>query len=155
MHFFDARIRDLSHGIRVYEWSGISERETNKKTLLEHKKKAKVTCQERLTFVDQKEAEAFACCTKALEFCVANHRSLVARVNRGLFYYLEGNLIDALAQLKAALNKIKKEDFERLQEEALLIKGQTELEVGLYADAVWTLTDLIKANPKNKQAYFD
>lgn len=153
--FLDARMRDLSNKTRVYEWGGLAERLTKRKTLLERKHKVQLACREWLNFTDQKEAEAFTACIQSLDWCIANHHNPQAHVNRGLFYYLEGNAVDALGHVEAALEKLKNDDFEKLKEEAMFLKGQAELEAGLYADAVLTLSELIEQNPVNKEAYFE
>ncbi len=153
--FLDARIQDISHKVPVYEWCGWAERLTKKKTLLERKQKALLACYERLSFVEHKEALALIACTQSLDWCLANHHNPLAHVHRGLFYYLEGNTIEALDQVYAALEKMKADDCKKLTEDAVLLKAQTELEAGLYADAVLTLTELIKRHPANKEAYFE
>ncbi len=153
--FLKARINDLSNKIPVYEWHILIERLTNKKTLLEEKKQEKRICTEHLNFINKKEKQAFAFCKESLDFCIAHHDSPQAYVHRGLFDYLEGNSLDALRCVKAGLQKITNTDLKKLQQEALALKGQTEMEVGLYADAVITLSDLIQRDPQNKGVYFD
>ena len=153
--FLDARIRDLSNQVGVYENLGCVLHLVKRKTLLEFKKKARSSCNERLQFTQQKETEALAFCTQSLDWCIEHHCNPSAHLNRGLFYYLEGNTFDALSQIEAALKNVKNDDFEKITEEALHLKGQTELEAGLYADALLTLTALINRNPDNKKVYFE
>jgi tetratricopeptide (TPR) repeat protein len=153
--FLNARMQDLSNNVLVYEWAGLMEREVKRQTLLERRKKARLACRKLLNFIEKKETEAFIACTQSLDWCIANHHSPLAHMNRGLFYYLEGNTLDALEQVKATLEKLKCDGFKKLREDAIFLKGQTELEAGLYADAVLTLTELINKNPTNKKPYLE
>ncbi len=153
--FLRERIQDLANKIPVYERVVITDRLISKDKLLERKQRLQFSFNEDIHFLDQKEAEAYAECATSLELCILKHKNPLAHFNRGLFYYLEGHDIEALDQIDAALQKLKDEDLENLQESALLLKGQTELEAGLYADAVLTLTELVRKNPQNKEAYFE
>ncbi len=155
--FLDARIRDIAKKIPVYQ------RDHNEfyyylaeeGSLLEKKQKIQSKCQQYLDFVNQKETEALEACTQSINWCMANHNNSFAFFDRGLFYYLEGNSEEAWDQINATLEKLKKEDLEELRNKALLLKGQTEVEVGMYANAVLTLTELINQNPEDKNAYFE
>ena len=66
-----------------------------------------------------------------------------------------GKIVDALDQINIALKKAKAEDLQSLKENALLLKGRSELEAGLYANAVLTLSEMIDKQPDNKDAYFE
>ena len=105
--------------------------------------------------VEDYREKAIFYCRRSLDYCIANHNNPFAHLNKGLFDYLDGNILDALDQINAALNKAKAEDLEAVKENALEMKGRSELEAGLYADAVLTLTTLINKQPNNKDAYFE
>ncbi|MCX6989860.1 MAG: polymorphic toxin type 50 domain-containing protein [Chlamydiae bacterium] len=154
-NFLDARIQDLSNKIPVYERFILVDRLINKKTLTKRKKEIQALYKKKLSFVEQKETAALEACKESLDWCIDNHHSPSAYYNRGLFDYLEGNTIDALDRLTIALKGSDTDLFAKLQEDAILLKGQTELEAGLYADAVLTLTELINKNPEKKEAYFE
>src|SRR5438105_1255865 len=96
---------------------------TTRKKVLERKQKVQSSCRECLDFIDQKEIEAFTACKKSLDLCIATHHCPQANVNRGFFDYLEGNISNALQQVKSALESLKKDDLEKLKEEALFLKG--------------------------------
>jgi tetratricopeptide (TPR) repeat protein len=105
--------------------------------------------------IEEYQEKAVTYCKKSLDYCIAHHNNRLARVNRGLFDYLDGNVADALDQIDTALKKANVEDLKALKDNALLLKGRSELEAGLYADAILTLTELIDENPNNKGAYFE
>jgi tetratricopeptide (TPR) repeat protein len=92
---------------------------------------------------------------KSLDDCIAYHQNPLAYVNRGLFDYLEGDPIDALFRIRRAFENAEPKDLAEIKEQALLIKGRSELEAGLYADAVLSLTELINIRPEHHEAYFD
>lgn len=94
-------------------------------------------------------------CKQSLDYCIAYHHNPLAHINRGLFDYLDGNILDALDHLETALKKSKAEELEALKKNALLLKGRSELELGLYADAILTLTEQIECYPENKDAYLE
>jgi len=105
--------------------------------------------------IDEYQKEAFTYCKRSLDYCIAHHRNPLAHVNRGLFDYLEGNVVDALDQIDKALDKAGVEELDALKDNALLLKGRSELEAGLYADAILTLSELIDKYPDHKDAYFE
>lgn len=153
--FIDERMRDLAKNKTFYQWGGLTEIPATKTKLAEVREEVRNSRQETINAIEQKEAEALAACSQSLEQCMAKHQNPMAYINRGLFYYLEGNSLEALDQIDTALKKAKKEDLEKLRDSCLLLKGLTELEAGYYADAVLTLTDLIEKNPTHKEAYFE
>ena len=105
--------------------------------------------------VEEYQKKALTYCKRSLDYCIANHRNPLAHVNRGLLDYLEGDVIEALDHINQALEKAEAKDLEAVQENALLLKGRSELEAGLYANAILTLTELIDKHPCDKDAYFE
>lgn len=153
--FLVTRIQDVINKIPVYEWGGMQEKLTSKKKLLRLKKQTGELYYERMRFVEEKELAAFDACKRSLDWCIENHHSPSAHFNRGLFDYLQGNTVDALTHVEAALDKSLSNNLEKLRDAATFLKGQTEIEAGLYADAVITLTQLINRNPSNKEAFLE
>ena len=105
--------------------------------------------------LEKYQEESVTYCKRSLDYCIAKHNNPLAHVNRGFFDYMDGNLTDALNQIDLALKKVKAEDLEALKANALLLKGRSELEAGLYANAILSLTELIDKYPNNKDAYFE
>ena len=79
------------------------------------------------------------------------------RLSIGDFFdYLDGNILDALDRIGgAAKKKASLEETNELRDKALLLKGRSELEAGLYADAILTLSEFIDKNPNNKDVYVE
>jgi hypothetical protein len=75
----------------------------------------------RLAEIEEAESQALAKCAESLEWCIQNHKNPKAYVDRGFFYYLEGNSLDALDLVKAALKHAPLDTIEKLQEEALFL----------------------------------
>lgn len=153
--FIDERLRDLENKKPFYQWGGLVLLPATKTKLMEVREEVRRSREKTVNAIAQKEAEALSACSLSLEHCIAKHQNPMAYINRGLFYYLEGNSLEALDQIDAALKKAKKDQLQQLRDSCLLLKGLTELEAGYYADAVLTLTDLIEKNPAYKEAYFE
>lgn len=153
--FLNDRIKDLADDIDVSEWNGFRDQTTTKRALVNRKKEIRTKYQEHLKFVEQKEAKAFYACKQSLDRCIEMHRSPFAHVHRGLFDYLEGKTVKALRHVRSCLETVATDHWDELKEKAFDLKSQAELEAGLYADAILTLSELIEKNPKCKQRYFD
>ena len=80
--------------------------------------------QRRFHAVEQDREVAAAYCKRSLDYCIAHHDNPSAYVNRGLFDYLDGNVVDAIDLLHKAIKKSKPEDLEALKENAFLLKGR-------------------------------
>lgn len=89
--------------------------------------------------------------------CIAKNDSLQAHYERGKIFFNRGIYEDAIDDIKPLIDH-SIQQFPYVigtqKEEFLLIKGQIEFESGAYDKAIDTLTDLIKNDPKNKEAYF-
>ncbi len=154
--FLDARIQDIANHVDVCcEGVGGFLYVSVPKILREYKKDGLLSYCRELECVEKNESEALLACKVSLDWCIAHHRNPVAHVNRGLFYYLEGNAVEALDQLQIAVSQGEHDAFKQLEDEALLVKGQAELEAGLYAEAVLSLSALVERSPKNKEVYFE
>ena len=81
------------------------------------------------------------------------HNRPKAHFERGVFCFLEGHALDALEHVYKAINLGK--DLDSLGKDAALLKAQMESELGLYAEAVESLTNLIQKDPTNKTAYYE
>lgn len=88
--------------------------------------------------------------------CIAKHDNLKAYYERGRILFDRGLYGASLADVQHVLERGCPEDFLKglKQEDVLYVKGQAFLEMGLYNDAICTLSELIKHDPKNKNAYF-
>lgn len=94
-------------------------------------------------------------CKRSLDDCIARHSDPRALIDRGLFDYLDGGILDALDRIGAALKKATPEETNEIRDKALLLKGRSELEAGLYADAILTLSEFIDKNPNNHDVYVE
>lgn len=92
-----------------------------------------------------------------LEQCPHSHESnMVAIYHQGLINLLEGNYelsLEKINDLIAISEKYNNPHI--LNSKFYQQRGEAYLEVGLYHDAIESLTESIKKDPKNKEAYFD
>jgi hypothetical protein len=87
------------------------------------------------------------------DWCVQNHGWLGSYYQRGLLNFNNGNVFEALNDIQQIIEK--SDNFEELESQIFLLKGQSELELGLYHDAILTLSEAIKKDSKNKDIYID
>jgi tetratricopeptide (TPR) repeat protein len=85
--------------------------------------------------------------------CIQNHGYLGTFYQRGLMNFNNGNILNALNDIDSFLKQSK--DNKDLEYQIILLKGQSEVELGLYHDAIVTLSKAIKNDSKNKSIYFD
>ncbi|NNM43502.1 MAG: hypothetical protein HKM07_04090 [Chlamydiae bacterium] len=109
------------------------------------------SCYTQLLWANTFEQEAVQFCKKSLDNCLEKHNHPWTHIERGMFDYLEGNSVEALNHIYEATSL---GNLEELNEKVWKLKGDLEVELGFYADAVLTLSDLIKMDSKNKAAYF-
>ncbi|MBS0626966.1 MAG: hypothetical protein JSS09_02015 [Verrucomicrobia bacterium] len=103
--------------------------------------------------LDEQEIIAFNLSKESLDFCLENHDRPMAHFERGVFCFLEGDTVDALEHVYKAINL--GHDLDVLQNQAILLKGQMESELGLYTEAIESLTRVIQKDPTHKTAYFE
>ncbi len=110
---------------------------------------------ETLSFIERAEIKAIALCKRSLKRCQKLHNNPQTYYELGLFDFLEGEYCDALDKIRFALSRMDAAALKKLQAHAALLKGQIESEVGLYAEAILSLTEAIVKDPTNKEAYFE
>ncbi len=106
-------------------------------------------------WVERNWNKAVAHSKDSLDYCITHHQEPLAYLNRGILDYWEGHLVDALAWVNKAYRQADPAQLEKLKERALLVKGRAELEAGLYADAVLSLSEAIQQHPHQKEVYLD
>jgi len=156
IRFAEDRLNDIANGRDVsLRHSSLWSYSDESKQLSESKKTAEKSFKYDMERLESRKDEAFLACKASLDNCIATHQSVFAYVHKGLFSYLEGDVIEALDYIKSAMDQSPKGDLSELSDSALLMKGRAELEADLYADAIFSLTALIDRNPENKEAYFE
>ncbi|MBY0529628.1 MAG: tetratricopeptide repeat protein [Rhabdochlamydiaceae bacterium] len=88
--------------------------------------------------------------------CVENHGWVGSLYCRGLLNFQDGYFDDAFFDVSNYLNFVEIEGEENsLPAEAYFYKGVLESEVGAYNSAIESLSEAIKKNPNNKEAFFE
>ncbi len=81
--------------------------------------------------------------------------NMVPLYNRGLIRLLEGDADGSLEDINLFIEIAKKNGEEHLLDSRIFQRqGESFLEVGLYHDAISSLTEAIDRDPKNLEAYF-
>ena len=70
--------------------------------------------------------EATVFCKRSLDYCISCHNEPLAYINRGLFDYLDGNVVDALERLCTGLKIANSNELNEIKENALFLKGRSE-----------------------------
>ena len=125
-------------------------------TLKELKKNLKLETkrfEKNRKILDEQEIISFNLSKESLDFCLKYHDRPMAHFERGVFCFLEGETLDALEHVYKAINL--GDGLDALQNQAILLKGQMESELGLYADAIESLTRVLNKDPTHKTAYFE
>lgn len=94
---------------------------------------------------------------KVLYDCAYNCKNVYALWNLGLLQFSDGNLFDCLEVLKPLVDQyLNQRDDIFLDEisQFCTARGEVSRELGLYQEAVSALTEAIKQDPENKEAYF-
>lgn len=88
--------------------------------------------------------------------CILNHRNYRSVFERGKIHFDKGNIEDSLADMTNLLNAGVADDLLKdfKSSDVLIAAAQACLEIGEYEKAIQTLSDLIKKDPGNKEAYF-
>lgn len=88
--------------------------------------------------------------------CILNHHNYHSVFERGKIYFERGDLDACLADMKDLLDAGLADDLLSGVKPAdlLITKAQACLESGEYENAIEALSDVIKKDPKNKEAYF-
>lgn len=88
--------------------------------------------------------------------CIANHHNYQSVFERGKIHFDRGNIEECLVDMNDMLNAGFAEDLLKgvKPSDLLITKGQAFLEMGKYEKAIEALSEAIKNDPKNKEAYF-
>lgn len=89
--------------------------------------------------------------------CIKNHGNLTSRFQLGKLYFDQGYFEKCYSEIQAVLESgiLNSEVIDKKNALAFdLIKGCIELEDGQYEKSINTLSNLIKKDPNNKEAYF-
>lgn len=90
--------------------------------------------------------------------CIARHQNAHAYYQKGKIFFDRGLYGECLGDIQAIINSAEWDKTMEIKEQKntyLLTQGQAQIENGAYEDAINTLSDLIKRDPKNKSAYFN
>lgn len=82
------------------------------------------------------------------------HQSPFAIYDNGLICSLTGNWDEAILEIQNLMKLEEKEKSEFLNSSIYQVCGEACLEVKLFHEAIEALTKAIKANPRNREAYF-
>jgi hypothetical protein len=82
--------------------------------------------------------------------CISKHKLGESFYNRGLLNFHLGKNFEALNDIKNYIDKTKK-----ISSQIYQLKGQLQSELGLYNNAIIALSEAIKYDPKNKEAYLE
>jgi tetratricopeptide (TPR) repeat protein len=111
---------------------------------------------EWLQIIPNTEGKIFQLFEEAYTHCIEKHGWRGAFYERGFLNYKLGNLElaydDVLKVIEAS--ELDGEDNSLLPTEIQLQKGTIELEMGLYNDAIVSLSRVIYKDPQNVEAYF-
>lgn len=109
-----------------------------------------------LACVDQEKEKARLIYQNIYDNCIKNHNNPWSYYQRGLIFFEQGewekSLSDILHLLKAYEDN-KRMDL--LPSQVFFDKGITESELGLYHDAIHSLSYVIEKDPNNKEAHFE
>ncbi len=88
--------------------------------------------------------------------CILNHHNYRSVFERGKIYFDRGHVEACLVDMTDLLNAGMADDLLKdiKPTDLLITKAQACLEIGEYEKAIEALSDVIKKDPKNKEAYF-
>ncbi len=88
-----------------------------------------------------------------LSFCEEYHKNPKVFYERGLMNFCFGNIFDVLLDIEKLIES--SENINAFLSKTYLLKGKSENELGLYNDAIKSLYEVLKKDPRNKEAYFE
>lgn len=89
------------------------------------------------------------------QYCLEHHQWAGAFYNRGLVNFSQGQIHEALEDVRQFIDGLKDSEKETLSSDIYLNEGIIQSEVNLYHDAITALSKAIERDPKNKSAYFE
>jgi hypothetical protein len=84
------------------------------------------------------------------DWCIEHHNWAGAYYQRSLLNFNNGNVFEALLDIKGLI-----QNADNLETSIYFLKGQTESELGLFHDAIVSLSKVIEKDPKNQNAYLE
>ena len=105
----------------------------------------------KLQLLGQYEQRIYIIYDQMHKECIKKHGFVGAFYYRGFNNFLLGKTLEFLSDIEKFIEKQKN----AIPSEIYLAKGQAEEEVGLYNEAITSLSKAIKKNPENKEAYFE
>jgi tetratricopeptide (TPR) repeat protein len=90
------------------------------------------------------------------EKCAHEHDAPSAFYNLAIDKWVQGQYWDGLEHLRSLIDRVDVKNLEKyLASEIYQSKGNSEVEVALFDDAILSLTKAIELNPENQVAYFE
>lgn len=127
-----------------------------KESLLQDIKYDEICCseidenlQKKLLIFENTENEIYKIYEHIFNYCIEHHNFSGSFYNRGFYNYYLGKNFEALQDVKKYI-----ESGEKLSADVYKLKGDLQTELGLYNEAINTLTKAIELDPENKDAYF-
>lgn len=106
-----------------------------------------------VSYVDQAKNTADATYLNIYDRCIEEHEAPHSFYNRGLLHFDLGNFPEALEDILSLIEKIGQNPS--LPIDAYFYKGTLESELGLYHEAIHSLTHALEQNPEYCDAYFE
>lgn len=93
---------------------------------------------------------------KMYDFCIKNHKNYRSMFERGKIHFDRGNVEQCLNDITDLINDDAANEIlkEIAPKDFLITKAQAFQELGQYEKAIEALSDVIKEDPENKEAYF-
>lgn len=108
--------------------------------------------QKRLNEVEQEVLNQYE---TQFQYCLKEHHWKGAYYGQGLLNFHRGEITEALDNIRNFIDSLKEDEKNQLNKEIFLQKGTIEAEVGLYNDAIVSLTEAIRKDSTCKEAYFE
>ncbi len=89
------------------------------------------------------------------QWCLEKHQWNGAYYGMGLLNFHRGEIAEAFDNIQSFLNGLKDEEKKQLSKEVCFQRGVIESEVGLYDDAIISLSRAIEKDPTYKEAHFE
>ncbi len=106
--------------------------------------------------INHKEDEARVFYKRIYDNCIQNHDYAWSYYERGLLYFEQGDFEKSLDDVLQLLNAYEDEELlDQLPPKVCFSKGITESELGLYRDAIQSLSYVIEKDPDHKEAHFE
>ena len=109
----------------------------------------------RLPAFENLQATTLLTYERCLNRCINDHGWKGSYYARGVHNFLLGQNVEALEDIYSLMSELKKDSEEpSFPSDVYLKQGLIEMEVGLYHEAVTSLSHVITKDPSNKEGYF-